>query len=142
MAAAGRTARERWKLYQNVTKLGLQRTKSTKVVTTKIKAKAKATTKSKTSRCDSCEIVLNMEAGVVGDVGVNGDTIVEFLDGEASLQAHVVNDVGVVGDNSGKQLDEVDGVKEEDEVDDDDDDDEQEEEDDDEEDDLMTVVSL
>lgn len=142
MAAAGRTARERWKLYQNVTKLGLQRTKSSKVVATKTKAKAKTTTKPKTIRSASREIVLNMEDGVVGDVGAAGDTIVELPDRQASLQANAVNDaVVVVGDSSDKELDEADAVEEEDEeyadVD------EQEVDDDeDEEDDLMAVVSL
>ncbi|XP_050319801.1 LOW QUALITY PROTEIN: ATP-binding cassette sub-family C member Sur [Bactrocera neohumeralis] len=143
MAAAARTACERWKLYQNVTKLGLQRTKSTKVMAAKTKttAKVKAVAKPKTIRSDSREIVLNMEEGVVGDVRANGDTIVELLDGEVSLPANAVNDVGVVaGDSNGKELDEVDAVEEEDE--DEGDDEDEEDDDDDEEEDLMTVQPL
>ncbi|XP_054082882.1 ATP-binding cassette sub-family C member Sur [Zeugodacus cucurbitae] len=144
MAAAGKTARERWKLYQNVTKLGLQRSKSSKVMGTKTKAKAKATatTKAKAIRSASCEIVLNMEdGGVVGGVGdATGATIVELPDREASLRTtNVVNDAVVVGDNSGKALDEVDAVEEDD---DEDEDEEEEDDEDDEEDDLMTVQPL
>ncbi|XP_067621301.1 ATP-binding cassette sub-family C member Sur isoform X2 [Eurosta solidaginis] len=96
---AGRTARERWKLYQNITKLGLQRTKSSKVVTTKGNVKAK--------RSASRETVLNMD-----DVGVDfaGAAVMMVMPGhEAGLTKIADNEATVAGgDDNGMQFDEVD----------------------------------
>ncbi|XP_020715182.1 ATP-binding cassette sub-family C member Sur isoform X2 [Ceratitis capitata] len=126
-AAAGRTARERWKLYQNVTKLGLQRTKSSKVVPTKTQKapKARGTVKTKAIRRESREIVLNLDAGVGGDVCFSGDTIVALPSHEVGLQAiadydkateaAAVAGVGVSDDDNGVEPDEVDAMEEEEE---------------------------
>ncbi|XP_017462085.1 PREDICTED: phosphopantothenoylcysteine decarboxylase subunit VHS3-like, partial [Rhagoletis zephyria] len=144
VAAAGRTARERWKLYQNVAKLGLQRTKSSKVVATKIKAKAKINN----ARTELREIiVLDMNEGVGGDMASIGDAVVAITGREVGLAAFAdkaddMTTAAVVMDNVA-EFEEVEAVEDEDDDDDDDDgngdDDSNDEDNEDEEEDLMPV---
>ncbi|XP_036329688.1 trigger factor-like [Rhagoletis pomonella] len=148
VAAAGRTARERWKLYQNVAKLGLQRTKSSKVVATKIKAKAKVNN----ARTELREIVLDMNEGVGGDMASAGDAVVAITGREVGLaaiadKADDMTTAAVVMDNVA-EFEEVETVEDEDDDDDGDgngngngDDDSDDEDNEDEEEDLMPVVS-
>lgn len=115
--------------------------------------KARGTVKTKAIRRESREIVLNLDAGVGGDVCFSGDTIVALPSHEVGLQAiadydkateaAAVAGVGVSDDDNGVEPDEVDAMEEEEEeAGEEEEGDDELVDDGDEEEDLLPVVSL